>query len=44
MKTSSEHEAAIVRLWDEHLHAAFPARLRGAEGVLTSTTDTALTD
>ena len=31
VKGSTEHEAAVNRLWQEHLDAAFPAGLRGAE-------------
>ncbi|MEV0173137.1 hypothetical protein AB0I00_18710 [Streptomyces sp. NPDC050803] len=28
---ASEHRATVLRLWQQHLGAAFPARLRGAE-------------
>ncbi|MFI9749983.1 hypothetical protein [Streptomyces collinus] len=31
VNSPTEHEAAVAHLWQEHLHAAFPAGLRGAE-------------
>jgi hypothetical protein len=31
MHGASEYQAAVVRLWQEHLGTAFPAGLRGAE-------------
>ncbi|GGR81164.1 hypothetical protein GCM10010252_19610 [Streptomyces aureoverticillatus] len=31
MRGESEYEAVVDRLWQEHLDAAFPAGLRGAE-------------
>ncbi|MFD9542294.1 hypothetical protein [Streptomyces sp. NPDC060022] len=31
MKRTTEPEAAVARLWQEHLGARFPAELRGAE-------------
>ncbi|MHA5048795.1 hypothetical protein [Streptomyces sp. SD15] len=31
MNKAAEHEAAVAPLWQEHLHAAFPAGLRGAD-------------
>ncbi|MEU9286962.1 hypothetical protein AB0D57_20180 [Streptomyces sp. NPDC048275] len=31
MNKAAEHEAAAARLWQEHLHAPFPAGLHGAD-------------
>ncbi|MEU9500004.1 hypothetical protein [Streptomyces sp. NPDC048196] len=31
MRRETEREAAVARLWQEHLGADFPARLRGVE-------------
>lgn len=31
MEATTEPEAAVARLWQEHLRARFPAALRGAE-------------
>ncbi|MET7853740.1 hypothetical protein ABZT48_37365 [Streptomyces avermitilis] len=31
VNSPTEHEAVVARLWQEHLRAAFPAGLRGAE-------------
>lgn len=31
VNSPTEHDAVVAHLWQEHLHAAFPAGLRGAE-------------